>query len=98
MTSVITIHDDRPKVGLSNLKVVLATIDITSYTTDGEALTAVLLGLGAIDKVFVSSSEKGYMAAWDEANAKLKVMTAAATQAASTTDCGTFELLVLGTG
>lgn len=81
---------------LGDLRARIWEMDITSYTTDGESITPTELGLSGIYAILVQSSENGYMFAWDRTNEKLIVLTAAATQAGSTTDVGTCIVLAIG--
>ncbi|MCK5609018.1 hypothetical protein KAR91_44500 [Candidatus Pacearchaeota archaeon] len=77
-------------------RITIADIDITSYTTDGELVTPANLGLSRIDSLEIQSTENGYMYVHDRTNSKIKVMTAAATQAANTTDTGTVRVKAEG--
>ena len=71
-------------------------MDITSYTTDGESVAASVFGLTEVKEVFAMSTENGYMYVWARSTKKLLALTAAATQATSTTDTGTVMLMVVG--
>lgn len=93
MTRAITFVDQYVQ---GNKLVTVADIDITSYTTDGESVTAANLGLSRIDHMSIQSTENGYIYVHDRTNDKIKVMTAAATQASSTTDTGTVRVKAEG--
>lgn len=75
---------------------VYARMDITSYTADGETLSATALGLGSIEQVVPYSEEKGYMFRWDRTNSKVLGYTAVATQIVATTDVGVVGLDIKG--
>jgi len=93
MTNTLTVVD-RQVEGLN--RTVYATMDVTSYTTDGETLSATIFGLTGLKYIEVCSAENGYMFAANAAMSKLLCFTAAATQAAATTDVGVVRLRVVG--
>ena len=93
MTRTISLVD---RTIQGNKKITTADIDITSYTTDGESVTPTNLGLSRIDSLEIQSTENGYMFVHDRTNNKIKALTAAATQAASTTDVGTMRVKAEG--
>lgn len=103
MTHTTTFPDRRVE-SFGSLKGSIAEVDIGSYPTNGEALTAGEFGLSQIVGIMPISTENGYVCIWDRANSKLKVMffdydavaDGAAIEFTNTGDAGTFLLLVLG--
>lgn len=93
MANTLTVVD-RQVEGLN--RIVYATMDITSYTADGETLSATIFGLTALKFVEVCSAENGYMFAANSAMNKLLGFTAAATQIVATTDAGLVRLRAVG--
>lgn len=96
MASTIT---NRTPINCGSARGVLLTLDITSYPTNGEAVTPTILGLegSSAPRIFVTSSETlDVHLVHDRANNKLKaVVSSTGAEVANTTDLGTFELLVL---
>lgn len=94
---------ERRPVNLGSRNGVIMRIDITSYSTGGEALTPAALGLesASVLTLFAQPSEPaqnsdqvGY---WDRANDKLLIDVASTgAEVASATDLGTWEILAIG--
>ena len=95
MTMAVSSISPVPSVA-GDLKLKFVELDISGYTTDGESVAASVMGFGRILGMLFTSSEKGYMFAWNRTTEKIMVFTAAATQASGTTDCGTVCALVVG--
>ena len=75
-------------------------LDITSYTTGGEALTATELELGSVEWETMSQlapkEGQSHKAAFILSSKKVKVFSTGTTEATATTDLGTFAGSVIG--
>ena len=93
MTKTVTIV--RRSV-FGNMRVRIASVDVTSYTLNGEPLSAADLGLGSIEDVIPISSENAYVFWYDYSGAKLRGWDFTGTEIAATTDAGTVRVLAIG--
>ena len=101
MTKTVTIQDQYVQ---GNKKVVIADVDITSYTSGGEPLTPADLGLQGINYVSMKSTENGYDFSYDYTNQKIiaryydydAAADGVAIAVPATTDVGTLRLKAEG--
>lgn len=108
MTNSIT-FGSKPNLNVEGRhKVRRLSIDITSYTASGEAITAANCGLKKItDMRFLGASDNGFVARWDSTNSKIRAYsqdasgttgsaTAALREADASDDIGVLEIEVIG--
>jgi len=80
-----------------NMRVIIASVDVTSYTASGEPLTAAELGLKSIEDLIPVTSENKYVFYYDYASAKLRGwVTSTDTEIAGAVDAGTVRLIAIG--
>jgi hypothetical protein len=104
MAHTITLQSPKGLENFGSMKGAIATLDITSYPTNGEAITPGEFRMRSIAGIIGMSSENGYMLGYDRANSKLKVYygdyseagDGPLVEAPNTTDVGTFDVVVLG--
>lgn len=80
-----------------------ATVDITSYTSGGEPITAAELGLKSFEHLEAHTTENGFLGQWNDSTTSAKILAyeagadgAALDEAADTTDIGTVEVVAFG--
>jgi len=78
------------------MRVRIASVDISSYTALGEALSAADLGLRSIESLIPISSENAYVFWYDYANAKLRGWDFTGAEITGTTDAGTVRVQAIG--
>lgn len=98
MTSTIT---NIKHISLGNAEAVIADLDVTSYSTGGEAIAAADLGLGTtVDFVSVIGTEAGtdsdHIGYWDETNSKMEFFVGTTgAEVAAAVNLGTHKILAI---
>jgi hypothetical protein len=97
MASTIT---ERTILNFGGRSGVAITLDVTSYPTNGESLTAAILGLESSDVrhlVATSSETRDIVFRWDHTNNKLVASVASTgAEVGNATDIGTVEIIAIG--
>jgi len=79
-----------------NMRVTIASVDVTSYTASGEPLSAPNLGLKSVELVQPVSAENPYVFWYDYSGAKLRGWDFTGTEITGTTDAGVVRLIAIG--
>lgn len=80
-----------------NKRVVVAEVDVTSYTANGEAITPAELGLAQIDHVEINSQEKVNTVWFDHSSNKIRaIVPNTGVEVAGAADAGVVRMSVYG--
>ena len=94
MTKTVTIV--RRSV-FGNMRVTIASVDVTAYSASGEPLSAAELALTSVELVLPVSAEKPYVFWYDYSGAKLRGwVTSTDTEIAGAVDGGVVRLIAIG--